>query len=102
MNRGFLLSKNEQFGTTYPLCYFRNKGLFFPNNGTPERIYVVEFKILCFHLALLDIFTSGPCNIDIKDTSFSLKQFLKEYSTSRPFIVRDSSNNDLFRALARK
>jgi len=44
----------------------------------------------------------GPCNIDIKDTSFSLKQFLKEYSTSRPFIVRDSSNNDLFRALARK
>ena len=44
----------------------------------------------------------GPCNIEIRDSSLSQQEFLSEYATTKPFIVRDASNNDLFRALARK
>ena len=62
----------------------------------------------------------GPCNIDIKarrgiycstysviweiiqDGSMTGKEFMSEYAKTKPFVVRDSANNDLFRALARK
>ena len=44
----------------------------------------------------------GPCNIEIRDNSLSQREFLSEYAKTKPFIVRDSANNDLFRALARK
>ena len=44
----------------------------------------------------------GPCNIEIRDRTLSQKEFLSEYARSKPFIVRDSANNDLFKALARK
>ena len=30
------------------------------------------------------------------------KEFMSEYAKTKPFVVRDSANNDLFRALARK
>ena len=30
------------------------------------------------------------------------KEFMSEYANTKPFVVRDSANNDLFRALARK
>ena len=44
----------------------------------------------------------GPCNIEIRDSSLTQREFLSEYAKTKPFIVRDSANNDLFRALARK
>ena len=44
----------------------------------------------------------GPCNIEIRDNALSQREFLSEYAKTKPFIVRDSANNDLFRALARK
>ena len=44
----------------------------------------------------------GPCNIEIRDNSLTQSEFLSEYAKTKPFIVRDSANNDLFRALARK
>ena len=44
----------------------------------------------------------GPCNIEIRDNSLTQREFLSEYAETKPFIVRDSANNDLFRALARK
>ena len=44
----------------------------------------------------------GPCNIDIKDGTMSSKEFMAEYAMTKPFIVRDSANNDLFKAMARK
>jgi len=44
----------------------------------------------------------GPCNLDIKDSSLSEAEFLAEYAFTKPFIIRDSANNDLFRALAHR
>ena len=44
----------------------------------------------------------GPCNIDIKDKTMSHKEFMSEYAKTKPFIVRDSAKNDLFKSLARK
>ena len=44
----------------------------------------------------------GPCNIEIRDNTLTQLEFLSEYARTKPFIVRDSANNDLFRALARK
>ena len=44
----------------------------------------------------------GPCNIDIKDATMTYQQFMTNYAKTRPFIVRDAANNDIFRALARK
>ena len=44
----------------------------------------------------------GPCNIEMRDNSLTQREFLSEYARTKPFIVRDSANNDLFRALARK
>ena len=48
------------------------------------------------------IATPGPCNIDIRDMTMTQKEFIKEYAFTKPVIVRDTSNNDVFRALARK
>ena len=48
------------------------------------------------------IATPGPCNIDIKDKFMTQQEFIKEYAYSKPVIVRDSTNIDLFRALASK
>lgn len=42
----------------------------------------------------------GPCNIAIRDSSLSQPEFLSEFSTSRPLVVRDAADNDVFRALA--
>lgn len=44
----------------------------------------------------------GPCNIDVRDTTLTQEDFLKLYAYDKPFIARDSSNNDLFRALTSK
>lgn len=51
-----------------------------------------------------DILVSpGPCNIPIIDgQSFTNQQFLKEFAYKHPFVLRDASNNNLFRALCRK
>jgi len=46
--------------------------------------------------------TPGPCNIDIRDSRMTNKEFLEEYAFTKPVIVRDVSNNNLFQALARK
>ena len=48
------------------------------------------------------IATPGPCNIDIRDNTMTQQEFINEYAFTKPVIVRDSNNNDLFRALARK
>ena len=48
------------------------------------------------------IATPGPCNIDIRDMTMTQKEFINEYAFTKPVIVRDTNNNDLFRALARK
>ena len=44
----------------------------------------------------------GPCNIAIRDSRLTQAEFMSEFATSQPLVVRDVSNNDLFRALSRK
>ena len=44
----------------------------------------------------------GPCNIDIRDGTMTIEEFLEKYASTRPVIIRDATNNDLFKALARK
>ena len=44
----------------------------------------------------------GPCNIQIRDSRLTQKEFMAEFATSQPLVVRDVNNNDLFRALSRK
>ena len=44
----------------------------------------------------------GPCNIDIRDRTLSEKEFLSKYAYSRPVVIRDSADNDLFRALTER
>lgn len=44
----------------------------------------------------------GPCNIDIRDGTMTTEEFLERYASTRPVIIRDATNNDLFKALARK
>jgi len=44
----------------------------------------------------------GPCNIPIRDNTLSQDEFLKLYAYNEPFIIRDGTNNDLFRALTGK
>ena len=41
----------------------------------------------------------GPCNIAIRDNRLTEKEFLEKYAYAEPVIVRDTTNNDLFRAL---
>jgi len=41
----------------------------------------------------------GPCNIAIRDNRLTQKEFLEKYAYTEPVIVRDTTNNDLFRAL---
>ena len=48
------------------------------------------------------IATPGPCNIDIRDMTMTQQEFINQYAFTKPVIVRDTNNNDLFRALARK
>ena len=44
----------------------------------------------------------GPCNIPIRDSRMTQAEFTSEFATSQPLVVRDVSNNDLFRALSRR
>lgn len=44
----------------------------------------------------------GPCNIDIRDRSLTQEEFLAKYAYSRPVIIRDAADNDLFRALTHR
>jgi len=44
----------------------------------------------------------GPCNIPIRDSSLGQEEFLKEFAFTKPVVVRDVSNNDLFRALTER
>ena len=44
----------------------------------------------------------GPCNIDIRDGTMTIEEFLEKYASTRPVIIRDATNNDLFKSLARK
>ena len=48
------------------------------------------------------VVSPGPCNVDIKDKTMTQLEFIENYAYTKPVIIRDSSNNDLFRALARK
>jgi len=44
----------------------------------------------------------GPCNIDIRDKTLTQQEFLAKYAYSRPVVIRDAANNDLFRALTER
>jgi len=44
----------------------------------------------------------GPCNIPIRDNTLTQEEFLNTYAYSQPVIIRDGTNNDLFRALTEK
>jgi len=44
----------------------------------------------------------GPCNIPIRDSRMTQAEFTSGFATSQPLVVRDVSNNDLFRALSRR
>lgn len=44
----------------------------------------------------------GPCNIDIKDSTLTQREFLHSYAYIRPLILRDVSNNAAFRSLVRR
>ena len=44
----------------------------------------------------------GPCNIDIRDSSLTQAEFLEQYAYTKPVIVRDPADNDVFTALARR
>ena len=44
----------------------------------------------------------GPCNIPIRDSRLTQAEFKEEFATRQPLVVRDVSNNDLFRALSRR
>merc|ERR1719209_1361882 len=44
----------------------------------------------------------GPCNIAIRDSRLTQAEFMSEFAKNKPLVVRDVSNNDLFRALSRK
>ena len=37
----------------------------------------------------------GPCNIQIRDSRLTQKEFMAEFATSQPLVVRDVNNNDL-------
>jgi hypothetical protein len=44
----------------------------------------------------------GPCNVDIRDRTLSQEEFLEKYAYTRPVVIRDSADNDLFRALTER
>jgi hypothetical protein len=44
----------------------------------------------------------GPCNIDIRDKTLTQQEFLAQYAYSRPVVIRDAADNDLFRALTER
>ncbi len=44
----------------------------------------------------------GPCNIDIRDKTLTQHEFLAQYAYSRPVVIRDAADNDLFRALTER
>merc|ERR1712105_220601 len=44
----------------------------------------------------------GPCNIAIRDSRLTQTEFMSKFARSQPLVVRDVSNNDLFRALSQK
>jgi hypothetical protein len=44
----------------------------------------------------------GPCNIDIRDKTLTQQEFLAQYAYTRPLVIRDAADNDLFRALTER
>jgi len=48
------------------------------------------------------VVTPGPCNVPIRDNTLQQDEFLQKYAFSEPVVIRDATNNDLFRALTGK
>ncbi|XP_002741861.1 jmjC domain-containing protein 8-like [Saccoglossus kowalevskii] len=48
------------------------------------------------------IATVGPCNVEIRDSSLSYDEFIKKYAYSYPVVLKDVSDNSLFRELCTK
>ncbi|XP_070579323.1 jmjC domain-containing protein 8-like isoform X2 [Ptychodera flava] len=48
------------------------------------------------------IATAGPCDIEVRDSSLTYEEFMKTYAYNYPVVLKDVTNNSVFRKLCRK
>ncbi|XP_077980369.1 jmjC domain-containing protein 8-like [Glandiceps talaboti] len=55
-----------------------------------------------WHTDKEDVIATGPCDLEVRDSSLTYKEFMEKYAYNYPVILKDVTDNSIFRKLCEK